>query len=337
MFTELITKIGVKGVQMSEVWDLDSSLDPNLGKVYGFIFLFKWQRDIVQQGTVDVDAPGVFFAKQVINNAGATQAIISVLLNIQDDVELGEELANLKGFAGALPVDVRGELIGSSDNIRIAHNSFARPEPFVTEEEPQAATDDDDVYHFVGYVPANGGLYELDGLKEGPVRVSDCPEEEWLAKAREAIGERMRAYSSKEVRFALMAVTEDRLTVIPRRQAETQARLDRVRAKLTGDASAGDDLPSDESELQALQAEAEQQLRSLEEALEDEQQVRARWAAENVRRKHNYVPFIFNVLKRVAEKSKLKGLVTAGKAAAERRREERAKAKAKSETKKEAE
>ena len=77
--------------------------------------------------------------------------------------------------------------------------------------------------------------------------------------------------------------------------------------------------------------------RSLEEALEDEQQVRARWAAENVRRKHNYVPFIFNVLKRVAEKSKLKGLVTAGKAAAERRREERAKAKAKSETKKEAE
>ncbi len=74
--------------------------------IYGLIFLFKWQKDEKDTRQVDSKADTVFFAKQVINNACATQAIINVLLNCTGQVDIGDELRKFKTFTDPLPSDV---------------------------------------------------------------------------------------------------------------------------------------------------------------------------------------------------------------------------------------
>ena len=174
VFTSLVESFGVKNVELSELWSLDedslASLVEEYGKVYGLIFLFKWQKSLEESGgggndqrrraLVGDEIPeDLFFAKQVTHNACATQAILSVLLNVSSEEEdetkrmsLGTTLSSLKTFTACFPPDLKGEAISASDEIRSAHNSFARKDAFLTEEKKQrVATDDDDVFHFIAY------------------------------------------------------------------------------------------------------------------------------------------------------------------------------------------
>jgi len=278
VFTELIQKFGVTGVQVEELWSLDKESFADIKPVYGLVFLFKWSPDSDPAGSVVQDSrlDSIFFAKQVINNACATQAIMSVLMNIQDtSVTLGDTLKEFKEFCGALDPETKGLALSNSDQIRSVHNSFARQTLF--EFDSKKAEKDDDVFHFVSYVPINGRIYELDGLKPGPVDHGPAGED-WTDNVRSVIEARMMKYTQGEIQFNLMGIIQDK-TIRYNSQLKSISGM------------------SSDSQMA--------EVARIEMLLADEENKRAKWKQENVRRRHNYLPLIMEMLRCLAERGEL--------------------------------
>jgi ubiquitin carboxyl-terminal hydrolase L5 len=192
VFSELIKGIGVKNIGVEEIYTFEDEYSiANLKPIHGLIFLFKWTGEHEDRECLTTYDKDLFFANQVIVNACATQAILATLLNC-DQIDLGPELSNFKAFAKDMDSQMKGLAISNSELIRQVHNSFARPEPFDFGGPRPKKRDDDDLYHFISYVPFKGKLYELDGLQKGPILLGEYKtDDEWLEIAKKEINRRM--------------------------------------------------------------------------------------------------------------------------------------------------
>ena len=170
---------------MDDLYSLDPASLAAFQPIHALVFLFKWVSSPSEsmQGQFDVDFPG-FFAHQVVNNACATLAVMNAIGNIPG-LPMGPQLVDLVSFTTGMDPQTRGMAITSSDWLREAHNSLSPPSAISLDGLglPKTA---EEAYHFIVYLPFMGCVYELDGLKQSPVRHGAFQEqgEGWLAKAR---------------------------------------------------------------------------------------------------------------------------------------------------------
>ncbi|XP_010188373.1 PREDICTED: ubiquitin carboxyl-terminal hydrolase isozyme L5, partial [Mesitornis unicolor] len=292
---------GCRGAQVEEIWSLEPENFEKLKPVHGLIFLFKWQPGEEPAGSVVQDSrlDTLFFAKQVINNACATQAIVSVLLNCaHQDIHLGETLSEFKEFSQSFDAAMKGLALSNSEVIRQVHNSFARQQMF--EFDAKSSAKEEDAFHFVSYVPVNGRLYELDGLREGPIDLGACNQDDWISAVRPVIEKRIQKYSEGEIRFNLMAIVSDRKMIYEQRIAELQQQL-------------AEEEPMDTDQSSNMLSSIQSEVAKYQMLIEEENQKLKRYKIENIRRKHNYLPFIMELLKTLAEHQQLIPLVEKAK------------------------
>jgi ubiquitin carboxyl-terminal hydrolase L5 len=290
VFSELLVAFGTPDAQVEELISLDDDSLAALGEVHGLLFLFKWDgsrkssssSSSSSSSTSTAASPSdVFFARQIVNNACGTLALLHILLNrTPSELPLGPALNDFHAFVGGMDAETAGSCLGSFDPVRLAHNAFARPEPFVVEE--KVATKDDDVFHFIAYSPINGAVYELDGLAPAPVNLGAIPSSSssssgpaaeaasaggggggsgplapWLLLARDAVQKRIEEYSSSEIKFNLMAVVKSKRRVALADATVLLSRLDDAHAlllSLGGEASQAPDVWREQVEEAARRA-----------------------------------------------------------------------------------
>ncbi|KAF9466703.1 hypothetical protein BDZ94DRAFT_1212162 [Collybia nuda] len=115
-----------------------------------------------------------------------------------------------------------------------------RAKTVVTKDEQEDEPEGDEAYHFVGYVPAYGKVWELDGLKSGPLEVGELspPNSDWMNIARPALRMKMEKYGGSaeggsNIRFSLLAIVDgvyekasDELELLKRERIALENRLE---------------------------------------------------------------------------------------------------------------
>ncbi|KAF7998884.1 hypothetical protein HF325_006416 [Metschnikowia pulcherrima] len=223
VFTELVSRLGVENVQIEELYSIDSASLKALAPIHAVVFLFKYgtvdrdstAQDLPLDGAYDANYQdsGIFFARQTIQNACATQAVLNSLLNKTDEINIGSELSNILSFATGFDPDMCGDVLSNSDVIREVHNSFSAPKFIDQDDLPQPDVDEKDngLFHFITYVNINNTIYELDGLKRFPIKHDTLlTPEEFYEKLPDVLQRRISKYAG-EIRFSLLAITNDKL------------------------------------------------------------------------------------------------------------------------------
>jgi ubiquitin carboxyl-terminal hydrolase L3 len=96
----------------------------------------------------------------------------------------------------------KAERLEGDSTIKTLHDKATSDESNQTS---RGSLEDEVISHFVALVHVNGGLYELDGRKDGPVRHRDTSQETLLEDACEVVETFMKR-DPDEMRFTILAL-----------------------------------------------------------------------------------------------------------------------------------
>lgn len=124
-FNVMLQEMGVRGVKIQEVWDLDDEMLAFLPKpVHALIFLFRYQE--TDQDDLETECPDhIWYAEQVPQNSCASVALLNIVNNIPG-LELGKDLSGFKNFTEDMTPRHKGDAIDDFTFVKRIHNSFAR-------------------------------------------------------------------------------------------------------------------------------------------------------------------------------------------------------------------
>lgn len=202
-----------------------------------------------QSGSLPIVPPpfvdNALTSPKTTDNACATVAMTNILMN-SAGVDLGTNLQEFKVSTRHLSTPLRGHALSSNSFIRSVHNSFTRRMDHLNADlflETEAAEskkkkrrgpakkpkrskkqkiDSESGYHFIAYLPANGSVWELDGLKTRPVCLGPLEDGvHWTNLVRPEIQARMLQFEENALSFNLLALCKSPLTIISRDLART--------------------------------------------------------------------------------------------------------------------
>ncbi|KAL7714500.1 Ubiquitin carboxyl-terminal hydrolase [Entamoeba marina] len=276
VFNEMVKKLGVESISFQEIYSLeDMETFEKIKPVYGYIFLFEYNKNALQfiqneYCAIDVnDYPDIFFAHQIVNNACATQAILSVLLNLTD-VSIGDTLNNFKTESMKLTPHDRGIAIGNNKIIRDVHNEFAQP---------SEALEKKKFHHIIHLrVEKHITLLELFHIMVSYYFIGGA-EDNWFTEGVKPFFNGIMSAMQGALEFTILAVTTDPLVKYQ---------------QLLNNATAENN---------------EHLISLYKDILQDETTIREKQFKDNRRRKHDYMQLALNTLLLLGKHGELEPLV----------------------------
>ena len=295
VYTELLKNIGVKGVQVEEILSFDALENQN-SSIYGIILLYKYINDISYTPNIlqfwDKD---LFFSRQIIANANATQTLLSIILNNSDKIDIGETLKELKINTIDMDPLIKGLTLSNCEKIKTENNKFNDVE--------KGNDNNNDIYHFISFIHFKNAIYEIDGFQEGPILLEKNIEfNEWPKKIKPHLNERINLFINNDIKFNLFIIVPDKIDIFTKDKDALLYKKNYIEQRLKENSIIKNEKELEEynklnkEQLQEKLKIIETEIKECENGINIEKMKMNKYREDNEKNQHDFTPLIFQLL-----------------------------------------